>query len=243
MPAPIFLTGSILKAISVGSVRVGVIYHCEQTTGRLDDALDAARATTDRFYLHRGDQVPAHESFDRVVSLGGEMGAYEDNRHRWMGPEKAWLARLVSEDVPVLGICLGSQLLADALGGAAFRSARAEADVIELELTQEGEADPLLKTVGKQVLSIHQDTFDLPPDATLLARSDLYPQAFRLGSAFAVQFHPDADLELAKSWGNEDGSLLPAAGIEYETYCQHLEEADAELDSMSRAFFAEWLRS
>lgn len=224
-------------------MRVGVIYHCEQTTGRLDDALDAAGAETVRFYLHRGDQVPIHESFDRVVSLGGEMGAYEDDLHQWMGLEKAWLSRLVDEGVPVLGVCLGSQLLAGALGGAAYRSARAEADVIELELTHEGVADPLLNSVGKQVFSLHQDTFDLPPSATLLARSKLYPQAFRLGSATAVQFHPDADLDLAKSWGKEDGSLLPAAGIDYDTYCQHLEEADPVLDSMSRAFFAEWLRA
>ncbi|CAN5148456.1 type 1 glutamine amidotransferase [soil metagenome] len=224
-------------------MRVGVIYHCEQTTGRLDASLDAASAETVRFYLHRGDQVPVHESFDRVVSLGGEMGAYEDDLHQWMGVEKAWLARLVNEDVPVLGVCLGSQLLADALGGAAYRSARAEADVIELELTHEGAADPLLNSVGKQVFSLHQDTFDLPPDATLLARSNLYPQAFLLGSAIAVQFHPDADLDLAKGWGKEDGSLLPAAGIDYDTYCQHLEEADAVLDSKSRAFFAEWLRA
>lgn len=169
------------------------------------------------------------------------MGAYEDDRHQWMGPEKAWLASLVDDEVPVLGICLGSQLLASALGGKAYFSSKPEADVIDLELTEDGEADPLMAALGRRVFSLHQDTFELPPGAVLLARSNLYPQAFRLGSALAIQFHPDADLDLAKRWGKEDWSLLPKAGIDYDSYCDHLEDADLELEANSRAFFRAWL--
>lgn len=222
-------------------MRVGVIYHCEQTTGRLDDELHRAGAEIVRLHLHRGDQVPAAESFDRVVTLGGEMGAYEDDRHAWMPAEKAWLAGLVSQEVPVLGICLGSQLLAAALGGSAFQAGRPEADVIDLELTADGDADPVMKALGGKVFSLHQDTFDLPPGATLLARSPLYPQAFRACSALAVQFHPDADADLAKRWGKEDWSVLGRAGVDYDDYSARLETADRELDANSRAFFRAWL--
>ncbi len=222
-------------------MRVSVVYHCEQTTGRLDDELARIGAAVARIYLHQGDEVPTSESFDRVVTLGGEMGAYEDNLHTWMQAEKEWLAGLVAEGLPVLGVCLGSQLLAAALGGTAFPAQRPEADVVDLVLTEEGQADPSIQALGSRVFSLHQDTFHLPPGATLLARSAMFPQAFRLGSALAVQFHPDADLDLAKRWGKEDWSLLPKAGIDYDSYSQHLEEADRELDSTSRAFFRSWL--
>jgi len=241
LPAPILLTGAILKAVTVAFVRVGVIYHCEQTTGRLDDELHRVGAETVRFHLHRGDSVPGAESFDRIVTLGGEMGAYEDDRHAWMAAEKTWLAGLVEKDVPVLGICLGSQLLAAALGGSAFRAKHPEADVIDLELTADGDADPVMNTLGSRVFSLHQDTFDLPPGSTLLAHSKLYPQAFRAGSALAVQFHPDADADLAKRWGKEDWSVLGQAGIDYDEYSSRLDEAEPALDANSRAFFRAWL--
>lgn len=185
--------------------------------------------------------MPTSESFDRVVTLGGEMGAYQDDLHAWMPAEKKWLAGLVADDVPVLGVCLGSQLLAAALGGTAFPAKHPEADVIDLILTEEGEEDSAMQPLGRRVFSLHQDTFNPPPGSTLLARSSLYPQAFRLGSALAVQFHPDADLDLAKRWGKEDWSLLPKAGVDYDTYSQHLDEADGELDTRSRAFFRSWL--
>ncbi len=98
-----------------------------------------------------------------------------------------------SSGVPVLGLCLGSQLMADALGGKAFLGEKPETGVVPVTLTDAGKADPVVSKTGPMVYAQHQDTFVLPPDAVLLAHTDRYPHAFRVGSGLALQFHPDAD--------------------------------------------------
>lgn len=220
---------------------MAVIYHCPQTTGRLDDALTEIGAEVTRHRLDDGDRLPDPDYLDRVVVLGGAMGAYDTVEFPWLGQEKAWLAGLIDSGLPVLGICLGAQLLADALGGRAYRAERAEAAVVELELTVAGSAHPVVSLAGPLVFSLHQDTFDLPPGAELLARSGPYPQAFSYASALALQFHPDADLDQALAWGKEDWSLLSKARVDFDTYGAQLAGADHQLDQSSRAIFREWL--
>jgi len=217
-----------------------MVYHCPQTTHRLDDALGLADAIVERFHLETDDPVPG-TGFDRVVILGGGMGAYDVDRHPWLDLEKDWIRDLVGADVPVLGICLGSQLLADALGGKAYRAAQPEVGVVSLSPTAAGMADPVVSKIGSMVYSLHQDTFDLPPDAALLAHSDRFPQAFRLGSALALQFHPDADRDQGLQWGKEEGSVLRAAGVDYDDYAAGLIGAEPQLDRASRAIFTAWL--
>jgi GMP synthase (glutamine-hydrolysing) len=223
-------------------MRVAVIYHCPQTTGRLDDALSEAGAEVDRHHLDQGDPVPAGlAAYDRVVLLGGAMGAYDSDRFWWLADEKKWLARLVAQDVPVLGICLGAQLLADALGGKAYKAEVPEAAVLSLQVTEDGRRHPVVSLAQPSVFSLHQDTFRLPEGAELLAHSDRFPHAFCYGSALALQFHPDADLELALSWGREEWSILDASGVGYDDYAAQLKSADDDLDRSSREIFRAWL--
>jgi len=223
-------------------MRVALVYHCPQTTHRLDEALDAVGAVVERFHLEAGDPVPGKD-FDRAVILGGAMGAYDVHLHPWLDEEKAWIRGLVESGVPVLGICLGSQLVAEALGGRAYKADVPEVSVIPISLTPAGEADPVVSKIGPMVYSLHQDTVALPPDATLLAHSDRFPHAFRLGSALALQFHPDADGDQALAWGKEDSSFLEAAGVDYDEYAQCLIAAEPQLDRTSRAMFASWLET
>ncbi len=223
-------------------MRVALVYHCPQTTHRLDDALQANGAVVERFRLDAGDSMPGTD-FDRVVILGGAMGAYDVEAHPWLDDEKKWIRNLVEAGIPLLGICLGSQLMADALGGKAYRAGRPEAAVVAISLTEAGLGDPVLSQTGPMVYTLHQDTFALPPGATLLAYTERFPQAFRLGSGLALQFHPDADQDLALAWGREDGSMLEAAGIDYDEYARALIAAEPVLDRSSRAIFAAWLQT
>lgn len=223
-------------------MRVGVIYHSPQMRNRLDDVLAEVGAAVSRHSLDQGDAVPADETYDRVVVLGGPMGAYDSDRFPWLEPEKRWLAELVKAGVPVLGICLGAQLLADSLGGRAYKASMPEAGVFPVKLSAVGHRDPIVSLAPPAVLSLHQDTFDIPEGAELLARTDRFPQAFRVGSALGLQFHPDADLERALAWGKADSSKLEGAGVGFDDYAAQLKAADAHLDRSSREIFRAWLR-
>ncbi len=141
-------------------------------------------------------QEPEWPRVDEVaglIVLGGEMNADEVDRHPFLGRERALLRDAVDRDVPVLGICLGAQLLARALGAAVPRSPTPELGFHPVMLTDEGMRDPLTGAFEKvpRVFQWHVDTFDLPEGAVLLSRSEGVPhQAFRVGrSGYAVQFH------------------------------------------------------
>ncbi len=219
-----------------------MVYHCPQTTYRLDDALNMAGADVERFHLESGDPVPG-TGFDRAVILGGAMGAYDVHLHPWLEDEKAWIRSLVDLDVPVLGICLGCQLLADALGGTAYKASQSEAGLVSISLTDAGRDDPVVSKAGPLVYTLHQDTFAVPSDASLLAQTDRFPYAFRLGSALGLQFHPDADRDQALAWGKEEGPFLKAAGVDHDDYARVLVAAEPQLDRTSRAIFAAWLET
>jgi GMP synthase-like glutamine amidotransferase len=165
---------------------------------------------------YRGDQLPARDvvdkidrvgRFDGLVVMGGPMGV-GDVAHPYLADELALLAAAVAVGMPVLGICLGAQLLAAALGGRVYRGVRAEIGTGFVSLTRDGRSDPVLGAAGVDELPVvhwHQDTFDLPAGAVCLASSGLYPnQAFRAGSpgghAYGLQFHVEVDHELAGDW-------------------------------------------
>lgn len=150
--------------------------------------------------------VPNLETIgDGLLVLGGHMNAHDD--HRWIGYVKDLLADAQGIDLPVLGICLGHQLLAEALGGEVVVGDErgAEDGPHQLEWLPGATEDPVLGRVaasGAPVPMSHHDVVSrLPEGATELARTATYPnQAFRLGSAVGVQFHPEASPELVHHW-------------------------------------------
>ena len=139
-----------------------------------------------------------------LVVLGGPMNVDEVDRYPWLRSETAWLQAAVAREVPVLGICLGAQLLAKSLGARVYPSGVKEIGWYEIELTPEAADDPLFAGMDPRQMAFqwHGDTFDLPPGAVHLARSDsCRQQAFRYGrSAYGLQFHAEMTATLIEDW-------------------------------------------
>ena len=152
-----------------------------------------------------GEPVPTRlDGADGLVVLGGVMDADETDDYPHLLATMDLLRDAADREVPALGICLGAQLAAAALGGRAYPGpAGEELGWTKVELTEAGRADPVTGALTEpaELFEWHHDTFDPPPGATLLASGAVYPsQAFRLGSVVAVQFHPEVDGPLLRGW-------------------------------------------
>jgi len=141
---------------------------------------------------------------DGLVMLGGAMDFDETDAYPHLARTRDLLRDAAARSTPTLGICLGAQLAAAALGGRAYPGpAGEELGWTKVELTPAGQADPVLGALQEpaELFEWHHDTFDPPPGATVLATGAVYPtQAFRLGSVLAVQFHPEVDGPLLAGW-------------------------------------------
>jgi len=140
---------------------------------------------------------------DAVLLLGGHMGVNDRRNHPMLNHCHAELPLLVEQGKPILAICLGAQLLADALGGQALTKQRGERSVRQISLTEAGCRDPLFQGVSNPFSSFqwHNDSFDLPETATHLALTESCPgQAFRCQNSYGLQFHPEVDEQIIAGW-------------------------------------------
>ena len=190
------------------------------------------------------DVLPVHEGApvglagaDALVVLGGTMGAYDDDPQ--LGPARDALRDAVADGLPVLGVCLGAQLLAQACGGRVVPGAAGvEAGVVDVVLRPEAAGDPLLG--GLPDLpgpSMHSDAVaELPPGAVWLAQTALYPhQAFRVGPrAWGVQFHPEVSVPVFTGWAAASGPELDRAGRDAAGVVGELRARDDEVAATGR---------
>jgi len=139
---------------------------------------------------------------DLLVVLGGPIGAYEENAYPFLLPELALLRQRLAAKRPTLGICLGAQLMARALGARVYPAGVKEIGWTALTLTEAGERSCLAALNGGPVLHWHGDTFDLPEGATLLASTAVCAhQAFSVGDyALGLQFHPETTASSLERW-------------------------------------------
>ena len=198
-----------------------------------------------------GHPLLAHDEVAGAVVMGGPMNVDEVERFPALAAEREWLAGAVERGMPVLGICLGAQLLARALGAEVRAGETPEIGFAPVEVSAPD--DPLLGGLAPstEVLHWHGDVFDLPAGAEHLASSERTAcQAFRAGNAWGVLFHPEADFALVEAWlavpemideavaalGDEGEHELPERAAE-------LEDALIERTTPGFAAFAEIVAS
>lgn len=138
-----------------------------------------------------------------VIVLGGYMGVHDEAEYPFLRPLKAYMRQALEAQIPLLGVCLGGQLLAEVAGGTVTGNHRREKGLARITLTAAGRVDPLFAGVPECFAAFewHNDSFDLPPGALHLASSAFCTgQAFRVGHAWGVQFHPEVDGNLVAAW-------------------------------------------
>jgi GMP synthase (glutamine-hydrolysing) len=179
-----------------------------------------------------GQPLPDHDGVAGAVFMGGPMNVDEVGRFPALAAEREWLAEAVERGMPVLGICLGAQLLARALGAEVRPGEAPEIGFAPVEVIDP--TDPLLGGLAPsaEVLHWHGDVFDLPDGAAHLASSERTAcQAFRAGNAWGVLFHPEADSALVEAW-LEVPSMIDEAVAALGDAGEHaLPERAAELEA------------
>ncbi len=193
------------------------------------------------------DAMPELDGYDALIVLGGPMNVDDVEKHPHLGTEQTLLRQACAQAMPVLGICLGAQLLAHAHGAQVGRNVQPELGWTPLSLTSAGQLDPVLRPLGSagRVFQWHGDTFALPDGAELLATGPTCNhQAFRLGTcAYGLQFHLEVDPRLVDRWLRVHAAQLAtvlgpdaAAEIAAET-----RQRAASNHAAAQAVFGAWL--
>jgi GMP synthase-like glutamine amidotransferase len=229
-------------------MRVLAVENYPKTTlGLVAEALDEARADTCILRAHAGEPLPSgHEGYDALVLLGGAQSALDDAEHPYL-PAEAALARAYGEaGKPVLGICLGAQIVARAYGAQNILGRPLEFGWHPVRTNAAGDADPIVSAIAPAapLFHWHVDTFTLPPGAIHLAESDRTAmQAFRIGRAvYGIQFHFEADTRLVAGWTRDFAGEIEAAAPDwFGRHSSEAAESGAAADAAGRALASSWV--
>ena len=180
---------------------------------------------------------------DLLVVLGAPIGACDDELFPFLGPEVALIERRLASGKPLLGVCLGAQLIARALGRPVAPMAAKEIGFSPLSLTEAGEHSPLRHLGGWPVLHWHGDQFELPAGATLLAATDHCPhQAFAIGAnVLALQCHLETDADEIEHWMIGHSAELIAAGLDPRVIRADAARFGPRLAERSDRVLREWI--
>jgi GMP synthase (glutamine-hydrolysing) len=180
---------------------------------------------------------------DLLVVLGGEMGAYETDAYPFLLTERALVRTRLDAERPTLGVCLGAQVMAGALGERVYKGDTTQIGFRTVEPTDAGATSPVRHFAGIPVAQWHGDTFDLPERATRLATSSDYSnEAFAIDEwALAVQFHPEVTDEMHERWLVDGTTSLAEQSLDADALRNERARYSAAMQDASRRAFSEWL--
>jgi len=192
---------------------LAVIHGAKVRAGVFTDAVEQRGDRLEEWSLAWGTPPPRPlDDYAAVLVFGGAMHADQDDHHPWLREENFLLQRLLGLHVPMLGVCLGAQLIAKAAHADVGPSAPPEIGWHPVELTEAGEDDPLLSRLPQRFHAFqwHYYTHGVPSGAVELARSGVCTQAFRLGErAWGIQFHAEVTEAQIESWVEEEPEAVP----------------------------------
>lgn len=193
--------------------------------------------------LYAGEAPPSAQAFDALIVMGGPMNIYEEAQHPWLRAEKALLRETLALNKPVLGICLGSQLLADALGARVTRNAHTEIGWLEVALSEAGQGSAAFAGFPQRFTPFHWhgDTFALPRGCqSLMASEACAHQAFAQGRAVGIQFHLEVREADARAWFAQE-TPAPAPYVQSPAQVLNQPQRFADNQILMRRLLANWL--
>ena len=208
---------------------IAIVNDSEVTTGSLPEdiiSINAWEVDWDALSLE-----------DTYIILGGHMGSYDDKKFPYLQKEKQWLKKAINSNTKILGICLGSQLIADAMGGKAYLSEQIEFGFKDLNFIEEDSLFDDFK--NSKVFSWHRDTFEIPPGATLVAKT-IFPQIYKIKNTTALQFHPEIKLDLFEAWYDSELSKQELEGYDVKSEVQYLKDNSEQQEKSMINFYTKW---
>lgn len=228
-----------------------VIQHVpHEGLGIIGEVLTSFGISAEFVRVYRGERVP--QELDRgtlLIVLGGPMGVYESERYPFLKDELNLLERAFKKDSPVLGICLGAQLMAKAAGAKVYKGGKKEIGWYDVTLTIEGARDGLFLSFPEKfrVFQWHGDTFDVPQGAKVLASSKDFPnQLIRIGKrAYGIQFHLEVTERMVYEWLKENLEELASLkdAVEPEEIKKQTPSGIMTLNNYGRTVFTRFLRA
>ena len=185
--------------------------------GVFGDAVRDAGHELEEWSVPLGGTPPADA--DAVLVFGGSMHPDQDAEHPWLADEHRFLAAALERGTPLLGVCLGAQMIARAAGARVAPAPRPEIGWLPVTLTAAAAGDPVIGGLPHEFVALewHRYTYELPAQAVELARSDVCTQAFRLGNAWAIQFHAEVTEPQVAEWLAARGDVADPEALRAET--------------------------
>ena len=229
-------------------MRVLVIVHDEDAgPGVFNDVLSAAAADVDTWVPPEQPEPPAAaDAYHAILTLGGAAHPHQGDRHPWLSEEKRFLSGALAARVPLLGVCLGAELIAEADGARSQRMPRPEIGWHEVRLTPAGVEDPVLGLAGRSFLALewHSYTVALPSRGIELARGDNCLQAYRIGNlVWGIQFHAEVTAADFQHWLDNytDDEDAVAEGIDPDAIAAETEDLIASWNVLGRGICERFL--